>query len=322
MTPDHSTALRDLKYLPLSALFAGLGGGGLLVLLTSYFRKWCWDDIACYNHSLFDGASSHQILVLGILVLFLVGMLSAALQRKDGERQVSIGLAGGISGIITFGIYVLNFEVALLLSHGSTALLQDLFLAISHDLVSHPLTFLGLALAMAGLTAFGAVIFSSRRATAADPEEGVRVSRLLLGSTILLILAVAVLPPFAAHAMLAIGVVDVNPSTAMIMTVVSVERTAPDTLVFTAHKVPPASALDPEVPFSIIMNGIDVSSATACAAGGFSATVDPPGGLSAARGSQAAWQGAVISNNDTPVDVTVMVHGADGSDLLVLNGMF
>ncbi|WP_292406388.1 MULTISPECIES: hypothetical protein [unclassified Methanoculleus] len=45
----------------------------------------------------------------------------------------------------------------------------------------------------------------------------------------------------------------------------------------------------------------------------------PARGLSAVEGSQAVGTGTGVSNNGTPVDVTVMLHGVDGSDLIVMN---
>jgi hypothetical protein len=172
---------------------------------------------------------------------------------------------------------------------------------------------------MAALAALGAFVVSFFREKAAGPNEGAAASRLVLCSTAAAILVVVVLPPLAAHAMLGAGMVDANPSTAPITTAVSAERTASDTIVITTSEMPPASVLDPGAPFSVFMNGVDVSNASTCAASSFAATVEPPGGLSAVEGSQATWTGTGILNNGTPVDVVVMVHGIDGSDLIVLN---
>ncbi|WP_243670153.1 hypothetical protein [Methanoculleus chikugoensis] len=130
-------------------------------------------------------------------------------------------------------------------------------------------------------------------------------------------------PPLTAHAMLgAGGMVDVNPGTALMTIAVSGERTAPDTIVITVEEVPPASVLDPpDLPFSIFMNGVDVSNASACAASGFAATVEPLGGVPAVKGSETAWTGGGVSNNGTPADVVVMAHGVDGSEIIVLSLM-
>lgn len=167
----------------------------------------------------------------------------------------------------------------------------------------------------------GAFVVSFFRESATGPNEDAAASRLLLCSTAAIILVVVVLPPLAAHAMLGAGAIDVNPGTALMTTAVSVERTAPDTLVLTVREAPPASVFDPGTPFSVFMNGVDVSNASACAASGFAATVDPSGGLSAVKGSQAAWTGAGVLNNGTPVEVVIMVHGVDGSEIVIMDLM-
>ncbi|MBP2145378.1 hypothetical protein J2129_000832 [Methanofollis sp. W23] len=50
-------------------------------------------------------------------------------------------------------------------------------------------------------------------------------------------------------------------------------------------------------------------------------TVEPADGLQAVEGSQATWRGTVFENNTTPVTLTVIAHGTDGSDseLVVLD---
>jgi len=324
MTSDRQTTLQNLKRLLPSSLFAGLVGGGLLGVLLTYVHTWCWSGIACYNHGLFDAIDTFQGLVLGMLSLLLIGMLPVALQREGGTRRDSAVLAGGVAGFVAFLINEIHFRAILVFGHGNPAGIGDLLSAICSTLTNHLLPFLAVGLFMVALAALGAFIVSFFREKAAGPNEGAAASRLLLCSTAAAILVVAVLPPLAAHAMLGAGMVDMNlnPGTALITTIVSAERTAPDTLVLTVHEAPPASVFDPGAPFSVFMNGIDVSNASACAASGFAATVDPPGGLSAVEGSQAAWKGTGVLNNGTPVDVVVMVHGIDGSDLIVMDLRF
>ncbi|WOX57740.1 hypothetical protein [Methanoculleus receptaculi] len=318
MTPDRQTTLRNLKRLLPASLIAGLAGGGLLVLLT-YVHTWCWGGIACYNHGLFDAIGTFQNLVLGILSLLLAGMLPAALSREGGTRRGSAVLAGGIAGFTAFLVLEMYSMVTAAFGHGYAAGLSDV-LSLAHDtLANHALPLLAIGLAMAALAALGAFVVSFFRERAAGPSEGAAASRLILCSTVALILVAVVLPPLAAHAMLGAGMVDVNPGTALMTTAVSVERTAPDTLVLTAREVPPASVLDPGAPFSVFMNGVDVSNASACTASGFAATVEPAGGLEAIKGSEATWTGAGVLNNGTPVGVVVMAHGVDGSELVVMN---
>ncbi|WP_292364656.1 MULTISPECIES: hypothetical protein [unclassified Methanoculleus] len=260
--------------------------------------------------------------MLGILSLLLAGMLPAALSREGGTRRGSAVLAGGIAGFTAFLVLEMYSMVTAAFGHGYAAGLSDV-LSLAHDtLANHALSLLAMALIMAALAALGAFVVSFFRERAAGPKDGAAASRLFLCSTAAIILVVAVLPPLAAHAMLGAGMIDMNlnpGTTVSMMTAISVERTAPDTLVLTVREVPPASVLDPGAPFSVFMNGVDVSNASACTAGGFAATVDPPGGLSAAKGSQAAWTGTGVLNNGTPVDVAVMVHGVDGSDIIVLS---
>lgn len=321
MTPDRQTTLQNLRRLLPAALFAGLVGGGLLVVLPTHVHTWCRGGIACYNHGLFDGIDTFQGLVLGILSLLLAGMLPAALQREGGMKRDFAVLAGGIAGFTAFLVLEMYSMVTSVFGHGYAAGLSDV-LSLAHETLANLfLPLLAIGLAMAALAALGAFVVSFIRERAAGPSEGAAASRLLLCSTAAIILVVVVLPPLAAHAMLGAGMIDANPGTAMVMTTVSAERTAPDAIVLTVEDAPPASVLDPGAPFSVLMNGVDASNASACAASGFAATVDPPGGLEAARGSEAAWTGAGASNNGTPVDVVVTAHGADGSEIIVLSLM-
>lgn len=317
---DRRTALQNQKHLLPSSLFAGLVGGGLLVVLLTYVHKWCWGGIACYNHRLFDGIGTFQSLMLGILSLLLTGMFAVALQREGGTNRNSAVFAGGIAGCIAYLVNELHFTVILVFGHGSPAGIGDLLSAIFSTLTNHLFPFLAIGLFMAAIAALGAFIVSFFREKAAGPNEGAAASRLFLCSTAAAILVV-VLPPLAAHAMLGAGMVDMSPSMAMMMTTVSAERTAPDTIAITVREVPLASVLDPGAPFSVFMNGVDASNASACAESGLGVTVEPPGGLSAVEGSQAAWTGTGVLNNGTPVDIVVMLHGVDGSDLIVLNLM-
>jgi hypothetical protein len=312
--------LQNQKRLLPSSLFAGLAGGGLLVLLT-YIHTWSWGGIACYNHGLFDAIGTYQNLVLGILSLLLTGMLPVALQREGGTGRDFAVLAGGGAGFTAFFVFELHSMITSVFGHGYAAGLSDV-LSLAYDtLTNHLLPLLAIGLAMAAFAALGAFVISFFRESATGPNEDAAASRLLLCSTAAIILVVVVLPPLAAHAMLGAGAIDVNPGTALMTTAVSVERTVPDTLVLTVREVPPASVLDHRKPFSVFMNGVDVSNASACAASGFAATVDPSGGLPVVEGAQAAWTGAGVLNNGTPVDVVVMVHGVDGSDLIILNLM-
>lgn len=320
MTPDRQTTLQNLRRLLPASLLAGLVGGGLLALLT-HVHTWCRGGIACYNHGLFDGIGTYQSLVLGILSLLLAGMLPAALQREGGMKRDFAVLAGGIAGFTAFLVLEIYSMVTTVFGHGYAAGLSDV-LSLAHETLANlffPLLAIGLT--MAALAALGAFVVSFLREREAGPKDGAAASRLILCSTAAIILVVVILPPLAAHAMLGAGMIDVNPGTAMVMTTVSAERTAPDAIVIAVEEAPPASVLDSGAPFSVFMNGVDVSDASACAASGFAATVDPPGGLEAARGSEAAWTGAGVSNNGTPVDVVVTAHGADGSEIIVLSLM-
>jgi|GEM_PF-1808804 len=319
MTSEHHTTLQNLRRLLPSSLLAGLVGGGLLVVLQTYVHTWCWGGIARYNQGLFDGIGTFQGLVLGILALLLTGMLPVAMQREGGMERNFAVLAGGIAGFTAFLVLEIYSMVTAVFGHGYAAGLSDV-LSLAHDTLANlffPLLAIGLA--MAALAALGAFAVSFIRERAAGPNEGAAASRLILCSTAAAILVVAVLPPLAAHAMLGAGMIDVNPGTALMTAAVSAERTAPDTLVLTVEEVPPASVLDPGAPFSVFMNGVDVSNASACGASGFAAMVEPPGGLSAAEGSEAAWTGTGVSNNGTPVDIVVMAHGVDGSEIIVLS---
>ncbi|MDK2891603.1 MAG: hypothetical protein PWR21_2235 [Methanoculleus sp.] len=323
MTSEHHTTLQNLKRLLPTSLLAGLVGGGLLVVLQTYVHTWCWGGIARYNQGLFDDIGTFQGLALGILSLLLAGMLPAALQREeDGIRRDFAVLAGGITGFTAFFVLELHSMVASVFGHGYAAGLSDVLSLARDTLANLFFPLLAIGLAMAALAVLGAFVVSFFRERAGGPNEGAAASRLILCSTAAAILVVAVLPPLAAYAMLDAGMIDMNlnPGTAVsTMTVVSVERTAPDTLVLTVREVPPASVLDPGAPFSVFMNGVAVSDASACAASDLDVTVDPPGGLSAAEGSRAAWTGAGVSNNGTPVDVVVTAHGADGSEIVVLS---
>lgn len=319
MPPDRHTTLQNLKHFLPASLFAGLVGGGLLVVLLTYVHKWCWGGIACYNHRLFTGIGTFQSLVLCILSLLLAGMLSVVLQREGGANRNSAVLAGGIAGCAAVLINYLHSQITSVFGHGYAPDVSDVLSAICFPLANYALPLLAISLSMAALAALGAFVVSFFRERAAGPNDGAAASRLFLYSAAAVILVAVVLPPLAAHAMLGAGMVDMSPSMAMIMTTVFAERTAPDTIAITVREVPLASVLDHGAPFSVFMNGVDVSDASACAASGLDVTVDPPEGLSVVEGSQAAWTGTGVLNNGTPVDVAVMVHGVDGSDIIVLN---
>jgi hypothetical protein len=319
MTPDRQTIPQNLKRLLPASLIAGLIGGGLLALLT-HAHTWCWGGIVCYNHGLIDAIGTFQNLLLGILSLILTGMLAVALQREARMKRDFAVLAGGVAGFTAFFVFELQSMITSVFGHGYAAGLSDVLSAICFPLANHALPLLAIGLSMAALATLGAFTVSYFRERATGPNDGATASRLIPGSTAAIILVVVVLPPIAAHAMLSAGMIEMNlnPGTAVsMMTVVSVERTAPDAIVITAREVPLASVLDPEAPFSVFMNGVNVSDASACAGSGLDVTVDPSGGLSVLKGSQAAWTGTRVLNNGTPVGVMVMLHGVDVLNLMV-----
>ncbi|WP_067051203.1 hypothetical protein [Methanofollis ethanolicus] len=309
--------LTALKRLLPASLLAGLLCGGLLKFLSSYADTWCWHGIICLNHGIFDTVSTLHALVLSILALFLSGMLAVALQRGEVESQVQAAFAGGVSGCMVCLVIMVYARVSDLLSRGSTDLVEGLIYEVSFILRLAPSVLLW-ALIMAVLAVLGALLLFSSQEKTATPGENARASRLVIGSTAFIILALMVIPPLVAHLMLGAGMIGVHPSAAIGMTVISVERTAPDAIVLTARDIPSASALaDP--PFSVYLNGVVVSNASAAAASGLDVSVDPAGGLQAAEGSRAAWKGTAVMNNGTPVSVAVAVHGIDGSKQFVLD---
>ncbi|MBN2254836.1 MAG: hypothetical protein JW736_03960 [Deltaproteobacteria bacterium] len=303
-----------------SSLIAGLICGGLLVFLTSYAPGLCWGDIILYSR-LIEDISTFQGLMLVILILLLTGMFPAAL-RRCGDCRAQNVLSGGISGFMAFFVSCFLVTVTSLFGHRTPVGFQDLLDAICL-LAGNCLIILAYALFMAVIAAIGAVSLTFISVKTTGCKEGDRSSRLILGSMAVLIVAVTILPPLCAHAMLDSGAMDVeDPWYFFLETAVSVERTAPDTLVITFDVIPTTSVLDTRMPFSVFMNGADVSNASACAASDFAATVEPAGGLTAVEGSQAAWQGAGVMNNGSAVDVAIMVHGKDGTNLVILNGMY
>jgi len=305
------TNFPDFGHLLPASLLAGLIGGGLLVFLTSCVHAWCWDGIPGFRYGIFESISSIQYILLGTLTLFLSGMLAVVLRPVETRAQAF--LVGGISGFTVFLVNEIHFNISLLLGQGSTDLAGDLIHNLSYQLASFPLQFLFMALVMTGLAVLGAFILFSFSEKAAGPEEETRASLVIPGSKVLIILVVLVLPPLAAHMMSGAKMVSVNPSETMISTHISLERTAPDAIILTAHEVPAGSH------FSVYLDGVDVSNASASASKGFVGTVEPSDGLQAIGGSEATWQGAGVMSNGTPLDFTIKVHGADGSEIVVLN---
>ncbi|QSZ66273.1 hypothetical protein RJ40_01540 [Methanofollis aquaemaris] len=317
--------LQNLKRLLPAALLAGLLGGGLFVFLGSYADMWCWHGIICLNHSIFDISSTLQVFVLCILALFFTGMLAVALQRGEVGSQAQAAFAGGVSGFMAFFVIRVYTRVSNLLwyvGNGGTDPVGYLIDSISYILVNFASTLFA-ALIMAALAVLGALILFSSLEKAATPEENARASRLVLGSTVLIILVCMIIPPLVARLMIGAGMIRVHSSAALMGTFISLEHTAPDTIVLTAHKVPPAFTLA-DTHFSVYidgLDGIDVSNASAAAASGLAVAVEPADGLQAFEGSQATWKGPVFEDNSTPTSVTVIAHGTDGSEieLMVLN---
>ncbi|WP_342675880.1 hypothetical protein [Methanofollis sp. UBA420] len=309
--------LQDLKRLIPASLLAGLLGGILLVFRISYADRWCWHGIICLNHGIFDTVSTLHALVLSILIFILTGMLAVALQRGEVESLVQAAFAGGVSGCMVCPVLIANTLVSDFLRYGGTDLVENLSFRVSSILHMVPITLLWIPI-LAAIAAVGALILFSCREKTATPGENVLASRLVLGATAFIILALLVIPPLVAHLMLGGGMIGVHPSAAIGMTAISVERTAPDAIVLTARDIPSTSALaDP--PFSVYLNGVEVSNASAAAASGLDVSVDPAGGLQAAEGSRATWKGTAVMNNGTPVSVAVAAHGADGSEQFVLD---
>ncbi|QSZ66252.1 hypothetical protein RJ40_01430 [Methanofollis aquaemaris] len=316
MTSSNHMAIQRLTRLLPASLLAGLLGGGLWIFLGTYVNAWCWDDIICFNHSIFDSISELQYIVLTILVLFLAGMLAVALQQGEVGSQAQAVFAGGVSGCMVFLINMVHSEILDLFSHGSTDPVGHLIFKAS-IIIIYTLPLLFLTLMVAVLAVLGALVLFSSQEKVNTPEENARASRLVLSSIILLILTFVALPPLVAHLMIGAGMIEVSSSVALIGTFISLEHTAPDTIVLTALEVPATSALaDP--PYSVYINGfhgVDVSNTSAAAASGLAITVEPANGLQAVEGSKATWKGAVFEDNSTPVSVTVIAHGTDGSDI-------
>ncbi|MBP2145384.1 hypothetical protein J2129_000838 [Methanofollis sp. W23] len=303
--------LQNLTRLLLASLLAGLLGGGMIVFLRSYVYDWCWYDLLSFEHGIFFTIGCAHTLVLCFLTLFLAGMLAVALY--PGKSRAQAAFAGGVSGCMACLVFVVHTLVSDLLSHGSVDLVGDLIFHASL-ILSHALSLMFLTLTMVVFAALGALILFSSLEKATTPEENARASRLVLGSTVLIILVFMVLPPLVAHAMPGTE----NTGAAIGRTVISLERTAPDTIVLTAQEVPVASALaDPH--FMVYIDGIEVSNASAAAASGLAVTVEPADGLQAVQGSQATWKGTAVMNNGTPVSVAVAAHGADGSKQFVFD---
>lgn len=305
--------LKNLIHLLPVSLLAGLLGGGLLIFLTTSLHQWSWSGLIGYTHGFLDSISILQVMMLGILVLFFAGMLAIVLHPgKTGKAQAAF--AGAVSGCTVFLVNGVYMMVSDTLRHESTDLVGDLVRQISYLLLNHLVPLILLALFMAALAVLGALFLSSFRERAGGPDAKNRASRLVLGTTALLILALTLLPPLVAHAMPGTE----NTVAAIGMTVISVERTAPDTIVLTAQEVPDASVLaDPHL--SVYLDGVEVSDDDAAAARGLAVSVEPADGLMAVGGSQAAWQGPAVQNNGTHVNVAVAVHGADGSRQFVFD---
>ncbi|QSZ66264.1 hypothetical protein RJ40_01495 [Methanofollis aquaemaris] len=303
--------LQDLVRLLPASLLAGILGGGMIVFLRSYVYDWCWYDLLSFEHGIFFTIGCAHTLVLCFLTLFLAGMVAVALY--PGKNRAQAAFAGGVSGCMACFVFVILTLVSDLLSHGSVDLVGDLIFHASL-ILSHALSLMFLTLTMVVLAVLGALIFFSSLEKATTPEENARASRLVLGSTVLIILVFMFLPPLVAHAM-----PGTEPTVAAIgRSVISVERTAPDTIVLTAQEVPATSVLtDPH--FSVYLDGVEASNATVAAANGLAVTVEPVDGLLAFEGSRATWQGTAVHNNGTPVNVAVAAQGADGSKQFVFD---
>lgn len=305
--------LKNLTRLLPASLLAGILGGGMLVFLTAYLHRWSWRGLIGYTYGFLDSISILQVMMLGILVLFFAGMLAIVLHPgKTGKAQAAF--AGAVSGCTVFLVNEVHMMVSDTLRHESTDLVGDLVHQITYLLLNHLVPLLLLALFMAALAVLGALFLSFFRERAGGTDAKNRASRLVLGTTALLILALTLLPPLVAHAMPGTE----NTVAAIGMTVISVERTAPDTIVLTAQEVPDASVLA-DSPFTVYLNGVDVSNASTLAASGLAMTIEPAGGLQAVEGSRATWQGTVFEDNSTPVNLTVIAHGTDGSEQVVLD---
>ena len=297
--------LPALKRLLPTSLLAGLLGGGLLVFLRSYVYYWCWDELLGF-HGIFFAIGCAHTLMLTILTLFLTGMVAVALQRGEVGSRAQAAFAGGVSGCMVCSVLMANILVSDFLRYGGIDPVEFLVYKISYILVNFAFTLFQTLIVAAFAIAGALLLFSSREKTA-TPGENARASRLVLGSTVLIILALLVIPPLVTRLMFSAGMIEVYP----VMTIISLERTAPDTIVLATHNVLPGFALaDP--PYSVYIDGLDVSNASAAASSGLAVSVDPAGGLQAAEGSRATWKGAVFEDNHTPV--RVVVHGADGSE--------
>ncbi|QSZ66271.1 hypothetical protein RJ40_01530 [Methanofollis aquaemaris] len=297
--------LQDLKRLLPASLLAGLLGGGLIVFLKSYAYYWCWYDLLGLCHGIFFTIGYAHTLVLCFLTLFLTGMLAVALQQGEVGGQAQAVFAGGVSGCMAFFVIMVHTLVSDLLRDWVTDHVGFLIDSISYILVNFASTLFP-ALIVAAFATLGALLLFSSREKAATPEENARALRLVIGSTILIILVLLFLPPLVTHLMFSAGMIEAYP----VWTFISLERTAPDTIVLAAHEVLPACALATP-PYSVYIDGIDVSNASAAAASGLAVTVEPADGLQPFEGSQATWKGAVFEDNSTPV--RVVVHRADGS---------
>ncbi|MBP2145376.1 hypothetical protein J2129_000830 [Methanofollis sp. W23] len=242
MNSETHMALQDLTRLLPASLLAGLLGGGLFVFLSSYADTWCWHDIICLNHSIFDISSTLQAFVLCILALFFTGMLAVALQRGEVGSKAQAAFAGGISGCMVFPVNMVHIEVSDLLRLGSTDPIGFLIDSISYVIINLP-SILFLDLILAALVVLGALILFSSLEKAATPEENTRTSRLVLGSTVLIILVCMIIPPLVARLMIGAGMIRVHSSAALMGTFISLEHTVPDTIVLTAREVPPTFTL-------------------------------------------------------------------------------
>jgi hypothetical protein len=275
----------------------GLSEGVLLVII-HLGLQWIWVPFIQYN-DLFTSVQRLQEIILICLVCLGSGYLSLQVSqfpdRTKRDTLIISALTGGVAGLL-LGIAIR--------STGYMPILAFFIILL-------PLSILLIAFLHLCIPIWN--IYSGDKTPAGNKDSISNTKRIThpVAMIVLVCFLILALFPGLSYAGIVTGEIEHKYDCGLCVwfDFVSVERSGVDSVKISLLTEDPSTAwipLDKRPGFTILINGNDVSNATAIQKQGITMTIDPPEGLKYQKGSLVVLKGNGISNVTSPVTLKII----------------
>lgn len=285
------------------AATVGLAGGLILIVIYSILGiTWIWPSFMFYNLWQIQMVQAISAMLLMSILTGIVSIVVNFSSIKDGNGSyniIALTASGIVSGIATIAPGLATFILPVMLQSPMNEM--ELLLAPS-TLMLAPL------IIVTASAVIYPMLISRREYSKVKPNTQKGDRKILLAVSIMVILTIAV-PPVTANIMANTGLLSSTDYTYWYTVVVTVDRTSNDTITIKNSGGDDVDRLDTSIPFTILVNGKDVSNSEAAEKSGMSVIINPASGLGREAGS---------SVNITGIDVMPQNLEYNNGSILVI----